>query len=74
MTSKLQTTGNNCLVALPPEVLVELGWGAGDELTIEILDGALKLTCAKSKHNEALRIARKGMQKYKASLEALAKS
>jgi putative addiction module antidote len=74
MVSKIQRLGEKCVVSLPSELLAELGWGAGDEITVEIVDDGIKLTRANSKHNEALQIARKGMRKYRLALEALAKS
>ena len=36
------------IVDLPPELLARLGLGLGDELTIEMVDGAIVL---KPKHN-----------------------
>jgi putative addiction module antidote len=74
MVSKIQRLGDKWVVSLPPELLAELGWDAGDELTFEIADGVIKLTRANSKHNKALQIARKGMQKYRTAFQALAKS
>jgi len=66
--------GNKCVVSLPPELLAELGWGAGDVLTAEIVKGGAKLMRTDSTHNEGLQIARKAMRKYRAAFEALAKS
>ena len=31
------------IVDLPPELLAEMGWGLGDILTVEVIDGALVL-------------------------------
>jgi len=74
MASKIQRLGDRHVVSLPPELLAELGWGAGDALTVEIVDGGIMLKRANSKHNEALKVARKAMRKYRAAFEALAKS
>ena len=74
MVSKIQKLDAKRVVSLPPELLAELGWDAGDEITIEISDGGIKLTRTNSKHNEALQIGRKAMRKYRVALEALAKS
>ena len=74
MASKIQRLGDKHVVSLPAELLAELGWGAGDVLTAEIIEGGIKFTRHDSKHNEAMRIARKAMKKYRAVFEALAKS
>jgi putative addiction module antidote len=74
MTSKIQRLGDKRVISLPPELLAELGWGAGDVLTAEIVEGGIKFMRVNSKHNEAMQIARKAMQKYRAAFEALAKS
>ena len=74
MAPKIQRLGDKRVVALPPELLAELGWDVGDVLTAEIFEGGIKFTRTKTKHNEALQIARKAMKKYRAVFEALAKS
>jgi putative addiction module antidote len=74
MESKIQRLGDKRIVSLPPELLAELGWGPGDVLTAEIVEGGIKFTRVNSKHNEAMQIARKAMVKYRAVFEALAKS
>jgi len=74
MDSKIQRLGDKGIVSLPPELLAELGWDAGDVLTAEIVDGGIKFTRMNGKHNEAMQIARKAMKKYRAAFEALAKS
>ncbi|WP_095128401.1 AbrB/MazE/SpoVT family DNA-binding domain-containing protein [Pseudomonas sp. Irchel s3h14] len=50
-TVKCQATADgtgDVIVDLPPELLARLGLGLGDELTIEMVDGAIVL---KPKHN-----------------------
>ncbi len=74
MDSKIQRLGDKRIVSLPPELLAELGWDAGDVLTAEIVEGGIKFTRMNTKHNEAMQIARKAMKKYRAAFEALAKS
>jgi antitoxin component of MazEF toxin-antitoxin module len=73
MTSKIQKLGDRRIVALPPELLAELGWDAGDVLTAEIFEDGIKFVRTSGKHNEALQIARKAMKKYRSAFEALAK-
>jgi antitoxin component of MazEF toxin-antitoxin module len=73
MASKIHRVGDQRVVALPPELLAEFGWEAGDVLTAEVVDGGIKFMRMNSKRNEALRIARNAMRKYRATFEALAK-
>jgi len=54
--------------------LARLGWDTGDVLVAEVVDGGIKFTRMNSKRDEALRIARDAMRKYRATFEALAKS
>jgi putative addiction module antidote len=74
MARKIQKLDDKCVVSLPPEVLAELGWKAGDMLAVEVVDGGIKLTRPISKHDEAMKIARRLMREYRTTLEALAKS
>jgi len=74
MESKIQKLGDKRIVSLPPELLAELGWGDGDVLVAEIVEGGIKFTRANNKHNEGMQIARRAMRKYRAAFEALAKS
>ena len=74
METKIQRRGDKRIVSLPEELLAELGWEAGDMLTVELVEGGIKFTRLGSKHNKGMQIARKVMQKYRAAFEALAKS
>ena len=74
MASKIQRFGDKRIVLLPPELLAELGWDAGDVLTAEILEGGIKFTRMNTKHKKALQIARKAMEKYHGVFETLARS
>jgi putative addiction module antidote len=74
MTSKIQRLGDKRVVSLPRELLAELGWDAGDVLTAEVCAGGIKFTRMNTRHNRALQIARKAMDKYRKTFEALAKS
>ena len=73
MDLKIQRLGNKRIVSLPDELLAELGWGAGDILTAEPLNGGIKITRVSSKHKEGMQIARKAMKKDRTAFEALAK-
>jgi putative addiction module antidote len=74
MTSKIQKVGDERVVALPPDLLAQLGWNVGDVLSAELSEGGIKLTRTKTKHARAMEIARKGMSQYREALKALAKS
>jgi antitoxin component of MazEF toxin-antitoxin module len=74
MASTIQKLGDKRVVSLPPEILAGLGWDTGDVLVAEVVDGGIKFTRMNSKRDEALRIARDAMRKYRATFEALAKS
>ncbi|MGA3310886.1 MAG: AbrB family transcriptional regulator [Xanthobacteraceae bacterium] len=74
MASKIQKLGDKRVVALPPDLLAQLGWDVGDVLTAEIFEDGIKFTRTNTKHDRALQIARKAMDKYRAVFEALAKS
>ncbi len=73
MMSKIQRMGDKRIVSLPPELLAEPGWDAGDVLTAELVADGIKFTRLNTKHNRGMQIARKAMRKYRAAFEALAK-
>ncbi len=74
METKIQRLGNKRILSLPPELLAELGWDAGDILAAEVIGRGIKFVRPNSKRNVAMRIACRGMKKYRAAFEALAKS
>ena len=69
MKSKIQRLGDKRILSLPPELMAELAWDAGDVLTAEIVKGGIKFTRMNTKHNEGMRIARAAMKKYRATLK-----
>jgi putative addiction module antidote len=74
MASKIEKQGKQRIVALPTELLSQLGWDVGDVLAAEVFEGGIKLIRTKTKHQHAMQIARRGMHKYREAMEKLAKS
>jgi putative addiction module antidote len=74
MASKIEKQGKQRVVALPAELLAQLGWNVGDVLAAEVFEGGIKLIRTKTKHQHAMQIARRGMHKYREAMEKLAKS
>ena len=74
MASSIEKQGKHRVVALPAELLGQLGWDVGDLLVAEVFEGGLKLIRTKTKHEHAMQIARRGMNKYREAMEKLAKS
>ena len=66
--------GEKLALVLPAEAVAELGWQDGDVLEGEIESGILRIVRSKTMHERAMEIARDGMDKYRNTLEALAKS
>jgi putative addiction module antidote len=64
--------GNSAGVILPKEVLERLRVDVGDALYfVEEPDGSLKLTAYDPEFDEQLKIAERGMKKYRNTLKAL---
>jgi putative addiction module antidote len=74
MALRIKKIGDSRVVELPPELLAQLGWDTGDVLVAEVIEGGIKFTRAKTKHDRAMEIAREVMEKYRQTFEALAKS
>jgi antitoxin component of MazEF toxin-antitoxin module len=74
MAAKIEKNGERRLVVLPPELLSQLGWDAGDVLAAEISEDCIKFTRVKTAHDYAMEIARTAFVKYRKAFEALAKS
>jgi len=74
METEIEKNGDRRLVALPPELLAQLGWDVGDILTAEMSEGGIKFTRAHTAHDHAMEIAKDVMDEYRETFEALAKS
>jgi antitoxin component of MazEF toxin-antitoxin module len=65
---------NNLFVILPQEVVAQLAWTSGDIVDVEVDGNDLRLVRTMTNHDHAMEIARHGMEKYRETLEALAKT
>jgi antitoxin component of MazEF toxin-antitoxin module len=77
MTMKLEIrkVGDDILLAIPAKLVSELGWENGDVCQVEVHGDELRIVRTESaKHAEAMKIARRGMEKYRDTLATLAKS
>ncbi len=74
MKLKLRKIGDHTAAILSDDLLSRLEWRAGDILDAEVVDDGLKILRTETVHARAMKIARKGMEKYRDTLEKLAKS
>ena len=74
MELKIRTCGDKLVVTFPDELAKQLNWGSGDILAVEVIDGDLKIVRTLTAHDHAMQIARKGMNEYRETFEALAKT
>jgi bifunctional DNA-binding transcriptional regulator/antitoxin component of YhaV-PrlF toxin-antitoxin module len=61
------------VVILPQELTSVLNWAAGDSVDANIVEGNLVMVRAETLHGRAMKIAKKGMERYRTTLENLAK-
>ncbi len=74
MKSDLKKFGQELVVSLPPQVATQLGWVEGDVCEIEIHGNELRIVRVETaKHAQAMRLARRAMEKYRDAFEKLAK-
>jgi bifunctional DNA-binding transcriptional regulator/antitoxin component of YhaV-PrlF toxin-antitoxin module len=75
MKLEIRKVADDLVIVLPAEITSRLGWKAGDVCEGEVHAGELRITRAETeKHARAMQIARRGMEKYRATLEKLVKS
>jgi antitoxin component of MazEF toxin-antitoxin module len=74
MKLKLCKVDNDVVLVLPTDVVSRLDWGPGDECEGEVDGDTLRVVRTEMKHAIAMKIARRGMEKYRDTLEKLAKS
>jgi putative addiction module antidote len=71
---KVRPIGNSLGVVLPKEILARLNLKSGDHLHLtEAPDGAMRITAYDPGFEEQMRLARKGMRKFRNALRELAK-
>ena len=74
MQGTIHKCGEKLLIDLPIELARSLGWAVGDVLTIDQLETGLKIEHAMTAHDYGMKLARRGMEKYREAFEKLAKS
>ncbi len=71
---KVRPVGNSLGVVLPKEILARLNLKSGDSLHLtEAPDGAMRITPYDPEFEAQMRLARKGMGKFRDTLRELAK-
>ena len=66
--------GDQLMISLTDHVCDLLDWRQGDVLEIEVSDKTVKLERAMTADEHAMEIARRAMDEYRETFEALAKS
>jgi len=74
MQGTIHKCGEKLLIDLPIELARRLGWGAGDILKMHQVEAGLKIERAMTRHDYAMKLARRGMEKYREAFQKLAKS
>ena len=62
------------VIIIPEEIASQLRWEPGDQCAGEVDGDTLLVVRTETKHEQAMRIARRGMEKYRETMEKLAKS
>lgn len=74
MQISVRKCGEKLMVELPAELSHRLDWNSGDIVDVALVDGGLKIERKSTARDYARQIARKCMEKYRETFEALAKS
>jgi bifunctional DNA-binding transcriptional regulator/antitoxin component of YhaV-PrlF toxin-antitoxin module len=74
MKFRVRKSKEKLMIVLPDEAAAKLRWARGDVLAAEVIDGRLQIMRSQTFHDRAMEIARRGMAKYRKSLEVLAKT
>jgi hypothetical protein len=74
MQTTIHKCGDKLLIELPIELSNKLAWDVGDVLDIDHAEGGLKVNRIMTAFDHAMKIAHEGMEEYRETLEALAKS
>jgi antitoxin component of MazEF toxin-antitoxin module len=75
MKVAIRKVGDDILLDIPPKLVSELGWEHGDLCEAEVNDDELRIVGVETvTHADAMKIARRGMKKYRDTLAKLAKS
>ena len=71
---EIEKCGDRLFMTLPADAVAQLGWGHGDILEAQIIEDSFRIHRTKTAHDYALELARKAMDEYRETFEALAKS
>jgi bifunctional DNA-binding transcriptional regulator/antitoxin component of YhaV-PrlF toxin-antitoxin module len=75
MKMEIRKVGDDIVIVLPTDTASQLGWEPGDVCEGEVCAAELRIVRTETKeHARAMKIARRGMEKYRNTLEKLAKS
>ena len=74
MQSTIHRRGEKLLIELPIELARTLGWRAGDVLSLDQVETGLKIERAMTSHDYGMKLARRGMERYREAFQKLAKS
>ena len=74
MQGTIHKSGEKLLIDLPIELARRLGWGAGDVLKMDQVEAGLKIERAMTRYDYAMKLARRGIEKYRDAFQKLAKS
>jgi len=70
--AKLSKQGNSTGVTLSKEILEELGWSRGQEVTVSVIDDHLEIRAADPTYERAMEAARRCFGRYPLTLKKLA--
>lgn len=74
MRLEFRKHGERFIAFIRHELVSQLGWRRGDTLDAQAVDGCLKIVRIETAHARAMKIARKGMERYRGVFEKLAKT
>lgn len=74
MKIKMRKIGNAEGVVIPKQMLMRLGWKAGDKLVLSTTDAVINLQSAQADIEDQMEAAHDGMDKSKIALSKLADS
>jgi putative addiction module antidote len=74
MKLEIRKVANATVIVIPAEIATQLGWEPGDECEVEVDGDTFRVVRTETKHSRAMKIARRGMEKYRDTLDKLAKS
>jgi bifunctional DNA-binding transcriptional regulator/antitoxin component of YhaV-PrlF toxin-antitoxin module len=74
MKLEIRKVADDIVIVVPTEIASRLGWEAGDVCECEVHGDELRIVRTETKHARAMKIARRGMEKYHSTFEKLAKS